>query len=265
MQIGDTLITSTSNIQVKTVINLLKKSGERKKSGLFVIEGLRIFMEAQAALVHRIYASESFIAAHGKLLDGFEYETVSDNVFRQMSDTRTPQGILAIMKMPAYNIPDITSAKNPMIIVLENIQDPGNLGTIMRSAEGAGAAGVIMSRDTVDIYNPKTIRSTMGSLFRVPFIILDDIYKTVCGLKDEGVKIYAARLDGSNEYYRENYCGPCAVMIGNEGNGLTDKLSSCADKYIRIPMEGSLESLNAAVSASVIMYEAARQRHEKTL
>ena len=84
-------------------------------------------------------------------------------------------------------------------------------------------------------------------------------------LKDEGVKIYAARLDGSNEYYRENYCGPCAVMIGNEGNGLTDKLSSCADKYIRIPMEGSLESLNAAVSASVIMYEAARQRHEKTL
>ena len=152
MQIGDTLITSTSNIQVKTVINLLKKSGERKKSGLFVIEGLRIFMEAPAALVHRIYASESFIAAHGKLLDGFEYETVSDNVFRQMSDTRTPQGILAIMKMPAYNIPDITSAKNPMIIVLENIQDPGNLGTIMRSAEGAGAAGVIMSRDTVDIY-----------------------------------------------------------------------------------------------------------------
>ena len=102
------MITSTSNIQVKTVINLLKKSGERKKSGLFVIEGLRIFMEAPAALVHRIYASESFITAHGKLLDGFEYETVSDNVFRQMSDTRTPQGILAIMKMPAYNIPDIT-------------------------------------------------------------------------------------------------------------------------------------------------------------
>ena len=182
-----------------------------------------------------------------------------------MSDTRTPQGILAVMKMPAYNIPDITSAKNPMVIVLENIQDPGNLGTIMRSAEGAGAAGVIMSRDTVDIYNPKTIRSTMGSLFRVPFIIADDICKTVCRLKDDGVKIYAARLDGSNEYYRENYCGPCAVLIGNEGNGLTDKLSSYADKYIRIPMEGRLESLNAAVSASVIMYEAARQRHENML
>lgn len=265
MQIGDILITSTSNIQVKTVINLLKKSGERRKLGLFVIEGLRIFMEAPAKLVHKVYVSESFLTVHKDLVDGFEYETVSDNVFRQMSDTKTPQGIMAIMKMPAYNIPDITGVANPMIMVLENIQDPGNLGTIMRTAEGAGAAGVIMSKDTVDIYNPKTIRSTMGSLFRVPFVIADDICTTVEELKKNGVRIYAAHLEGSREYYRENYCDPCAILIGNEGNGLTDRLASCSDDYIRIPMEGRLESLNAAVSASVIMYEATRQRHTKML
>ena len=257
------MITSTSNIQVKTVINLLKKSGERKKSGLFVIEGLRIFMEAPAALVHRIYASESFIAAHGKLLDGFEYETVSDNVFRQMSDTRTPQGILAIMKMPAYNIPDITSAKNPMIIVLENIQDPGNLGTIFRTAEAAGATGIVLSKDCVDLYNPKVIRSTMGAIFRIPFIYTDDLKGTIDELKREGITVYAAHLKGENSYDMEDYKTACAFLIGNEGNGLTEETAACADRKILIPMEGGAESLNAAVASAVLMFEAGRQRRNK--
>ena len=254
------MITSTSNIQVKTVINLLKKSGERKKSGLFVIEGLRIFMEAPAALVHRIYASESFIAAHGKLLDGFEYETVSDNVFRQMSDTRTPQGILAIMKMPAYNIPDITSAKNPMIIVLENIQDPGNLGTIVRTGEGAGITGVIMSNGTVDIYNPKTIRATMGSIYRVPFCYAENMQAVMQKLKKCKIQTYAAYLEGSSVHDAQNYKEATAFLIGNEGNGLTRELAERADWRIRIPMCGKVESLNAGIASAILMYEAQRQR-----
>lgn len=257
------MITSTANSQVKTVVNLLKKSGERRKLGLFVIEGIRMFSEVPKDRIHKIYAAESFVKEGAGVLEEYDYETVSDNVFRQMSDTKTPQGILAIVRMPEYDISDVITKKNPLVIVLENIQDPGNLGTIMRTAEGAGASGVIMSKDTVDIYNPKTVRSTMGSLFRVPFVRAEDICHTVTELCAMGICTYAARLNGSREYYMEDYRQGSAILIGNEGNGLTEKLAACAQKRIKIPMGGKLESLNAAVSAAVIMYEAARQRAVK--
>ena len=150
--------------------------------------------------------------------------------------------------------------RTPLLVVLENIQDPGNLGTIIRTAEGAGATGIIMSSDTVDIYNPKVIRSTMGSLFRMPFICTGDIVSTVRKLRNKGITMYAAHLNGKNYYYDEDLRKSAGIMIGNEGNGLTDTLSKEADIMIKIPMDGNLESLNAAVSTAVILYEAHRQR-----
>ena len=144
------MITSTANAQVKNIISLLKKSGERKNRGLFVIEGIRMFCETPKEYIESVYASEAFARANKNLLKDYEYETVSDKVFEYMSDTKSPQGIMAVVKQPQYTLTDIISVPNPLIVMLETIQDPGNLGTILRTALGAGASGIIMSRDTVD-------------------------------------------------------------------------------------------------------------------
>ena len=256
------MITSTGNSQIKDVMNLIKKSGVRKERGLFVIEGIRMFVEIPKDRIVKIYASESFAYDNKEMLCDYRYEIVADNVFKTMSDTKTPQGILAVVKMLEYDIEDLFKKdKVPMLVVLENIQDPGNLGTIIRTAEGAGATGIIMSDKTVDIYNPKTIRSTMGSLFRMPFVYSEDVVAAIHSLKQQNIKVFAAHLEGRNYYYEEDMKVPMAVLIGNEGNGLTEELSKEEDVRIKIPMEGKLESLNAAVSTAVILYEAMRQRH----
>ena len=143
---------------------------------------------------------------------------------------------------------------------LEDIQDPGNLGTIFRTAEAAGAAGIIMSSGTADIYNPKTIRSTMGSIYRMPFLYVKDFAPVLEQLGKRGIRTYAAHLQGSGEYTAQDYRKGCAFLIGNEGKGLTKELAQSADARIKISMSGEVESLNAAVSAAVLMFEAKRQR-----
>ena len=130
----------------------------------------------------------------------------------------------------------------------------------MRTAEGAGAAAVIMNKSTVDLFNPKVIRSTMGSIFRVPFLIYDDLSEAVTELQSNGVTIYAAHLEGGIYYNEELYQGSSGFLIGNESKGLTEEISRLADKRIKIPMEGKLESLNAAVSAAILMYESRKNR-----
>ena len=145
-------------------------------------------------------------------------------------------------------------------MVLEDLQDPGNLGTIIRTGEGAGIAGVIMTRETVDIFNPKTIRATMGSIYRVPFVYVQDIAETVAKLKTAGITVYAAHLKGEQYYDAFDYTGGSAFLIGNEGNGLKEQTANLADTYVKIPMAGQVESLNAAIATTLFMYEAARQR-----
>ena len=148
----------------------------------------------------------------------------------------------------------------PHVIVLDNLQDPGNLGTIFRTAEAAGATGILLSSDSVDVYNPKVIRSTMGAVFRMPFFYVKDLPAAVKSLSSQGIRTYAAHLNGKNVYDEEDYTEGCAFLIGNEGNGLTAETAKLADTYIRIPMGGQLESLNAAMAAGILMYEASRQR-----
>ena len=152
------------------------------------------------------------------------------------------------------------SGKPALLLVLENLQDPGNLGTIVRTAEAAGATGILMSRGCADITNPKVTRSTMGSLFRVPFAYTDDLGADLQEMKKKGVRLYAAHLQGSVGLYEEQYTGPTAFLIGNESRGLTDETAGLADRAVRIPMGGQVESLNAAVASSILMYEACRQR-----
>ena len=261
------MISSTKNEQVKTVIELRKKAKARNEAGLFSVEGVRMAFELPPDRIERLYVSESFlkIPENERILEKFsQYETVTDPVFSSMSDTQTPQGVLALVKQYEYGLPEILKAQSAAhLMILENLQDPGNLGTILRAGEGAGITGVIMSRDTVDIYNPKVIRSTMGSVFRVPFLYTDDILKTAEELKRHGIRLFAAHLDGKNNYEEEDYTGNTGFLIGNEGNGLTDELSGLADTWVKIPMAGKVESLNAAVAASILMFETARQRRNK--
>lgn len=187
-------------------------------------------------------------------------ETVSDTVFRQMCDTQTPQGILTVLRSPSYDMEDLLRKKNPLLMVLEDLQDPGNAGTILRTGEGAGVSGIFLTRTCVDITNPKVIRGTMGSIYRVPFFYVEDVPSLKEMLKGRGIRFFAAHLQGRNQYYEESYQGGSAFLIGNEGKGLTEEAAEAADCLIRIPMEGQVESLNAAMAAGILMYEAARQR-----
>ncbi len=254
------MITSINNQEIKDIIKLQKNTKLRKKQGVFVVEGIRMFREIPNTHIVKTYVTEEFYNEHKDLFIDINYELVGENVYKTMSDTKTPQGVMAIVKVFEYSISSIISKKNPLIIVLENLQDPGNLGTIIRTAEGAGVDGIIMSKDTVDVYNSKVVRSTMGSIFRVPFIYSDNIIDTVEDLKSNNINVFAAHLSGKS-FYDEYYSSGSAFLIGNEGNGLTEELSKCANKLIKIKMMGRVESLNAATAATVLMYEAMRQRN----
>mgnify|MGYP000968620255 CR=1 FL=1 len=259
------MITSTSSSQVKTVVSLQKKAKTRKETKQFVVEGMKMVSEVPQDRLVKVYFSESFAAANVSFLNKFakeQTELVSDIVFAQMSDTKTPQGALAIVKMAQYTVQDMMKDK-PLLLLVENLQDPGNLGTIVRMAEGAGVTGVILSPNTVDIYNPKTIRSTMGSIYRVPFVIAPDLEEVFAWFKKQRVRSYAAHLKGKGWYDEASYTGGTAFLIGNEGNGLTDATAGQADCLIKIPMKGQLESLNAGVAAAILMYEASRQRRKE--
>ncbi len=279
------MITSTTNQQIKNIIQLQKNAKTRWQQRVFVVEGPRMAAETPKELVQKIYLSESFWegilssdcsgsqeAAHSfftaekrEWLMDCGYEVVSDSVFKAISDTRTPQGILCLVLMPEYTLEDLlekalAAGRAPHLLLLESIQDPGNLGTMLRTGEGAGVDGVIMNRTTVDLFNPKVIRATMGSLYRVPFLIVDDLAEVAGELKKHGVSLYAAHLKGTRVYDAPDYTRGTGFLIGNEGNGLTDQAAALADEYIRIPMEGKVESLNAAIAATLLMYEAHRQR-----
>ncbi|MFQ9933126.1 MAG: 23S rRNA (guanosine(2251)-2'-O)-methyltransferase RlmB [Lachnospiraceae bacterium] len=252
-------ITSTSNSQVKRLISLKNKASFRKKEGVFIVEGIKMYKEIPEDRIEAIYIEEKFLELYKNVIKE-KYIIVSENVFKQISDTVTPQGILIVVRQQAYKLDEILKkSKKQLFIILDNLQDPGNLGTIIRTAEGAGVSGVIAGKSTVDLYNPKVIRSTMGSVFRVPFIMAENLEEAIDYLKENGVSVYAAHLHGKSYYDNENYNESTAFIIGNESNGVTDKIAAKADKLIRIPMCGKLESLNAAVAAAILMYEAKKK------
>ena len=256
------MITSANNGQVKNIIQLNQKAKARREQELFVAEGRKMFKEAPKEWVSKVYVSESQTSDE-ELMERvklFPYEVVTDSVFRQMSDTQTPQGVLTVLKKPSYTEEQILNAKNPMIMILEDLQDPGNAGTIFRTGEGAGISGVFLTKTCVDITNPKVIRSTMGSIYRMPFVYVESVVSLKQKLKEKGIRTFAAHLKGENSYDQEDYKGKSAFMIGNEGKGLTEEAANAADCLIRIPMCGQVESLNAAMASGILMYEAARQR-----
>lgn len=256
------MITSSTNARIKNIVQLNTSSRERREQGVFVAEGTKMFLEAPEDSIRQVFVSESYYdrREHHERLERVPYEIVEDSVFKKASDTINPQGILCVIEQRQYYIEEMLTSPNPLLMVLEGLQDPGNLGTIIRTGEGAGVTGIIMDRNTADVYNPKVIRATMGSVYRVPFLYAEELPKILEQLKERTIKLYAAHLQGRHFYYEEDYRGGSAFLIGNEGNGLSEEISACADIRIRIPMQGQVESLNAAVSASILMYETMRQR-----
>ena len=260
------MITSTSNARVKELVQLQKKSKVRNEQGVFLVEGVKMYQEIPQEQLVKVYVSETFADKQkeqiNRLKDRRKLEYLSDHVFQYVSDTKTPQGILCVVRQSSYCLEDILEAEDAHLLVLDNLQDPGNLGTILRTAEGAGVTGIIISKESVDIYNPKVIRSTMGSIYRVPFVYVEDLKEAIEKVKAHGIFTYAAHLDGKNSYDKEDYTKKTAFLIGNEGNGLRKEIADLADTWIRIPMQGQVESLNAAIATSVLMFETARQRSQ---
>ena len=256
------MITATSNKRIKWLVSITEKAKERRKEQAFVVEGGKMFEEADEKYIREVYVSESYIEKNGisEKLQRVGFETVSDEVFKKISDTKAPQGILCVMNQYKYALEDLLNKDNPVLVLLEDIQDPGNLGTILRTGEGAGIDGVIMTKDTVDIYNPKTIRATMGSIYRMPFLYVDSLQEVIGKLQEKGILVYAAHLKGNEYYDNFDFKKGTAFLIGNEGNGLKKETADLADAYLKIPMEGKVESLNAAIATSLLMYETYRQR-----
>jgi len=258
------MITSLTNAAVKRIVLLQSKERSRREEGLYIIEGVRMFMEAPASRIEEVYVTQDFMDGvsdnvRGKLMQT-GYELVTNEVMVKMSDTMSPQGVLCAIHACDYSLEDITG-KGSLFVILDGLQDPGNLGTIFRTSEAAGVSGIILSRECVSIYNPKSIRSTMGTLFRMPFIYVDDLVDTIGKLHELGIHTYAAHLKGEKSMYEFDYTMGTGFIIGNEGAGISDRVAEAAENYLKIPMEGEVESLNAAVATSVLLYEAHRQRN----
>ena len=255
------MITSTSNSQVKEIIKFQKKGRARNQAGVFVVEGLRMILEAPPQTIRKLYVTVDFYEKNKTQLEvlGKAPELVSDTVFARMSDTKTPQGVLGVIEQMNYSPEQILKKKDAHLLVLDNLQDPGNVGTIFRTAEAAGVDGIFMSEQGVDIYHPKTVRGTMGAIYRLPFVIGEpEGYLPV--MKEQGMHIYGTQLEKANNYDTINYQKSTVFLFGNEGNGLRAEMATYAEAFVKIPMDGQGESLNVAVAAAILMYEVRRQR-----
>lgn len=290
-------ITSTGNKLIREVRDLEKKARARRESGLFIAEGERLCSEIPAAYIERIFVADDYDGSLPEFAGEVSHDVqnvqmraevgvnaaqtsshplqspdtggqrnrasqrtpkifqVPRELMEHMSDTKNSQGILAVVRQKKY-----TELPGDFFLILDTLQDPGNMGTIFRTAEAAGVDGILMNRDCVDVYSPKVVRATMGAMFRMPFMVSDDLPAEIRRMKAEGVQVYAAHLRGTKNHWDFDYRQPTAFMIGNEGNGLQDEIAALADTYLRIPMMGHTESLNAGVAASVLMYEVLRQR-----
>lgn len=274
MQLSE--ISSASNAQIRRAAALLARSKERREEQAFVIEGLRLFMDTPQNLIEAVFVDRSAAAQMGRdggrlaarleelAAKGAALYQIPDELMEKVSDTAAPQGILAVVRRPQWRFADLLdgAAHPPLLLILENVQDPGNLGTMFRTAEAAGVSGILMNRGTVDVTNPKTVRATMSAIFRVPFLVegSTDFAGALARMKAEGVRLYAAHLDGTAAYDRFSYIEGSGFLIGNEGNGLTPETAALADDLVKIPMCGQIESLNAAMAAGILLFEAARQR-----
>ena len=256
------IIKSKDNKTVKYISKLISNTKFRKEESRFVIEGTRLCEDAVksgACVETLVYSASAFDKYNGIIsrISDIADKTVcvDDRIFCALSDTKTPQGVLCVVKTLDKLSHFDTIKNNGLLLALDNIQDPSNLGTILRTADALGISGVVLSSDCCDIYSPKVVRGSMGAVFRIPFYITDDLSKFINDFNGYG-KSFACVLDDTAVSLSEvNFSAPALAVIGNEGNGVScDVINSCQSK-LYIPMHNNAESLNAAVAASIVMWE----------
>ena len=257
-------ITSAQNPKVKFLLQLQQKSSERRKAGLFVVEGRRELMHCLEAgyevdTVFWCPAVEGETESFPHLPQGVRLFEVSKDVYEKVAYRGSTEGIVAEVRTRQLSLADLRMKERPLIIVVEGVEKPGNLGAILRSADAAGVDAVIVCDPMTDLYNPNLIRSSVGGFFCVPSVACTS-EECIAFLKQRGIQILTAQLQDSRLYYDTDMCRPTAIVMGTEATGLTDQWRQAADAHIRIPMLGRIDSLNVSVSAAVLMYEAVRQR-----
>lgn len=253
------IIESNQNKIIKEV-NSLKAKKERDKTGLFILEGKRLVDEIPNSWeIKYLLKAESY----SEDINFENVYTVKDSLFEKISETVNPQGILAVCHIKEFDVTNVDYSNSPFFVVLENVADPGNMGTLIRTADAAGADGIFLSKGCVDIYNPKVIRATMGSIFHLPIYRNLNLMDLMEDFKNNNVKTLAAHLKGTSTPYKVDMTTACAVIIGNEANGLSDEISEMASDLVKIPMPGKAESMNAGIAGGILIYEAVRQRIEE--
>jgi TrmH family RNA methyltransferase len=264
-------VTGSQNPVMKEVRSLRSKSSREEKA-LYFIEGTRFVEEAVkeylkgTAEIKYIVVSDSFAAsADAAALTGpcekrgLRVYNIPDTLFESISDTMNPQGILAVLGLHKMHL-EYPEALGGLVVILDGIRDPGNMGTIIRTADAAGCAAVIIPEGCVDLFNPKVLRSTMGSVYHLPILHCGSISEAISFLRGKGFTVYASHLDGAVNIYDADMSGDTALIIGSEADGISAEAQNYADALVKIPMAGKAESLNASVAAGIMIFEAVRQK-----
>ena len=260
------IITSAQNPKIKDLLALQEKSKERRKKGLFVVEGRR-------ELLHCVEAGYEPYAVFycPDIISNADFDAVVENcdcnyyeipqhLYDKVAYRGGTEGVIAELHCKEMNLESLKLKENPLVVILESVEKPGNLGAVLRSADASGVDAVIVCDPLTDMYNPNLIRSSIGAIFTVP-VATATSEKTIKWLKDNNIKIYTAQLQDSEWYYDTDMKGATAIVMGTEATGLTTAWRKAADAHIKIPMLGKLDSLNVSVSAAILMFEAVRQRN----
>ena len=264
-------ITSAQNPKIKDLLALQEKSKERRKKGLFVVEGRRELLHCIEAgyKVHTLFICRDILNDGDleEIVNAVERQGTSayaveipEHLYDKVAYRGGTEGVIAELHCKDMGLEALKLRENPVVVVLESVEKPGNLGAVLRSADASGADAVIVCDPLTDMYNPNLIRSSIGAIFTVP-VAAASSEETIKWLKDKGIKIYTAQLQDSKWYYDTDMTGGTAIVMGTEATGLTDAWRKAADAHIKIPMLGRLDSLNVSVSAAILMYEAVRQRN----
>ena len=256
-------ITSARNERIRQVLELQEKSRTRRALGLFVVEGRRELehcLEAGYEIDSVFWCPEILPELPQELIGDVPVSELTAELYGRIAYRGGTEGLVARVKARPHTLEDLTLKDNPLIVVLESVEKPGNLGAVFRSADAAGADAVIICDPLTDLYNPNLIRSSIGGVFTVQSAVCDSA-SAISWLTARGMKILTAQLQDSSWYYDVDMKGGTAIVIGTEATGLTEQWREAADAHIRIPMLGALDSLNASVSAAILLFEAVRQRN----
>ncbi len=253
------LITSPSNPKVKRLLALQQKSSERRERGLFVVEGRRELQHCIDAgfAVDSVFVCPALLSSAPEA--GAKVFEVSEEVYAKIAMREGTEGVVAEVRMPERRLEDLALPENPLVMVLERVEKPGNLGAVLRSADAAGADAVLVCDPLTDLWNPNLIRASVGAVFTVPCVACSS-QEAIPWLKARGIRILTAQLQDSSLYYDCDMTVGTALVMGTEATGLTGQWRQAADAHIRIPMLGALDSLNVSVSAAILLFEAVRQR-----